>query len=225
MKTTRTLLMASGLSAMVLSAALANAVDLQPLAATNLTGTLRLQQSLPCDQFLDLTTPVEHGRIEMTPARGLDIQGGHKLFNLTRLTLFFTPFDVDGACRGIGDAHRVTEIGVQLASAVSFRALGAGRSDTYRIRIPKEQFLITESIVENGEPKVVYVKPSEDVTGNISLLRRTVHLHIVVATQLRFRAGCDSLGRCLVDEIRDGTQTADIAGTIVFPETPTTAPR
>jgi len=218
MKTKRTLLVAGGLSAM-LSAALAKAVDLQPVVATDLRGTLRLQQSVPCDQVVDLTTNVENGRLEMTPARGLDLEDGGKIFNLTRLTLLFSPFNLDGDCRGVRDPHQVSGIGVQLASAASFRASRAGRSETYVFRIPKEKFLLAESFIDNGVPKIFYVKPSEDVTGNISLDRRTVHLHIAVATQLRFRVGCDSLGRCLIDEVRDGRQTADIAGTLVFPRT------
>jgi len=215
MKMTRAVLAAGGLSAMLSAAA--KAVDLQPVVATNLLGTLRLQQSVPCDQIVDLTTNVVGGRLEMTPAMGLDVEGGDKIFNLTRLTLLFAPFNLDGDCRGVRDPHRVSEIGVQLASAASFRASRAGRSDTYVFRIPKEKFLLTESFVDNGLPGIFYVKPSEDVTGNISLVRRTVHLQIAAATQLRFRIGCDSLGHCLIDEVRDGRQTADIAGTLVFP--------
>jgi hypothetical protein len=219
MKTKLTLFVAGGLSAMVLAAALAQAVDFRPLIVANPRGTLRLQQSLPCDQIADLTTDVAAGRIEMTPARGLDLEGGDKIFNLTRLTLFFNPFTVDGECRGLRDPHRVSEIGVQLTSSVFLRALPAGRSHMYRVRIPKEQVLLYESIVDNGVPKTHYAKPTEDVTGNISLDRQTMHLHIVIATRLLFRGGCDSLGRCLINEVRNGTQTADIAGAIVFPAT------
>ena len=42
------------------------------------------------------------------------------------MTLFFEPFKVNGECRGIRDAHSVTEIGVRLAGAVSFRAPAMG---------------------------------------------------------------------------------------------------
>src|SRR5262245_59667606 len=102
MHTTHTLLVDGALSA-ILSAALARAIDLRPVVATNLRGTLRLQQSVPFDQIVDLTTNVEDGRLEMTPALGLDVEGGDKVFNLTSLTLFFTPFNVDGDCRSIRD--------------------------------------------------------------------------------------------------------------------------
>lgn len=225
MKTKRTLLVAAGLSAIGRSVTLANAVDFRPLIVTDLGGTLRLVQSVPCDQRVDLTTQVTDGRIEMTPAQGFAIEGSEdKIFNLIRLTLFFKRFKVDGNCRGIRDSHKVTEIGVRLASAVSFRALAGGRN-FYLLTIPKEQFLIYESIVDNGTPKTAYLKPSADVTGTIDMARSTRQLHIEVATQLRFRAGCDSL-RCVIDEVHDGTQTADISGTIVFPEPiPATAAR
>ena len=218
MKTNRTLLVAAGLSATVLSAALATAVDLQPLVAANPVGTLHMQQSLPCDKLVAVDTEVNGGRIEMSPARGLDLEGGDKIFNLTRMTLFFKRFTVRGDCRGIRDTHKVSEIAVQLASAVSFRAATGGR-DTYLVRIPTDQVLLTETFTDNGVPKIVYLKPSE-LTGLINLTARTLRLHIVVGAQLQFRGGCTSLG-CTIDEVLPGTQTADIAGTIDLPVPPT----
>ena len=223
MKTNRTLLVAAGLSATVLSAALATAVDLQPLVVPNPVGTLHMQQSLPCDKLVAVDTDVTGGRIEMSPARGLDLEGGDKIFNLTRMTLLFKRFTVRGDCRGIRDTHKVSEIAVQLASAVSFRAPAAGR-DTYFVRIPRDQILLTETFTDNGAPKIVYLRPSNEVTGLINLTGGTVRLHIEVGALLQFRAGCTSLG-CTIDEILPGTQTADIAGAIVFPATPVTAPR
>jgi len=218
MKTKRNLLVAGGLSAMVLSAALATAVDFQPLVV-NPRGTLLMVQSVPCDQLVQVETDIADGRIEMTPARGLDIEGSaDKIFNLTRLTMFIKRFNVRGDCMGIRDSHRVSDIGIQLASAVSFRAVAADRVN-YLIRIPKDQFLLYESFVDNGVPKTVYKKPSEDVTGFIDLASRALRLRIVTESRLRFDVG----GRN--NRVLFGTQTADIAGTIVFPDTPTTAPR
>jgi len=225
MKTKRNLLVAGGLSAMVLSAASATAVTFQPLVVTNLGGTLQLVQNVPCDNVVRVATDVNGGQIEMTPARGIDIErSADKIFNLTRLTLVFQRFSVRGDCQGFRDTHQVSEIGIQLASAVSFRAVAAGRNK-YRVTIPRDQFLLTESFVDNGVPKTFYQKPSEDVTGFIDLGRGTMRLHIASVVQLRFRAGCTSLPRCVIDVLKGGTQTADIAGTIVFPGTPTTAPR
>jgi len=224
MNTKRTLLVTGGLSAMLLWAALAKAVDLQPLAVTNLRGTLTMVQSIPCNNIVNVETPLKDGRIEMSPALGVDLEGGDKIFHLTRMTLFFKPFKVNGECQGIRDSHSVTEIGVRLAGAVSFRAPALGRNN-YVVRIPKNQVLLYESIIDNGMPKTVYMKPSEEVTGVIDLRKGTVRLHLVVATQLQFRVGCDSLGRCMIDETRDGTQTADIMGTIVLPRTIATTRR
>ena len=216
MKTKRTLLAAGGLSVIVLSAPLAKAVDLRPLVVTNLGGTLHVLQSVPCDGVVDLTTRVRGGRIEMTPAEGPDVVGGDKIFHLTGLTLFFMPFRVDGKCRGVRDPHNVTEIGVRLAGAVVLRAVAG--DNRYHVTIPKEEFLLYDAIIDNDVPKTAYERPSEAVTGTIDLARGTMQLHIVVATRLRFRAGCNPLFRCRVDEVRDGTRTVDVAGTIIFPD-------
>src|SRR5262245_65684327 len=99
MKTNRTLLVAAGLSATVLSAALATAVDLQPLVAANPVGTLHMQQSLPCDKLVAADTEANGRRIEMPPARGLDPEGGDRRFNLTRRTRLLNGVTVRAECR------------------------------------------------------------------------------------------------------------------------------
>jgi len=214
MKAKRMLLAAGGLSAVMLSAPLVNAVDLRPLVVARPRGTLHVVQNVPCNRVVELTTNVSGGRIEMTPAQGFDIDGD-KQFTITRLTLLFTPFIVEGDCQGVRDRHDLTEIGIRLAGVVVLRASANGGQ--YLVRIPKEQFLIYDAIIDNAAARNAYERPSEDVTGTIDLDRATMQLHIVIATRLRFRAGCSAPGRCVIDELRDGTRTADITGTIAFP--------
>ena len=67
MTTKRTLLVAGAVSAIVLSAPLANAVALRPLIVTDPTGSVRIQQGMPCGDDLDITRPIVAGRIEVTP--------------------------------------------------------------------------------------------------------------------------------------------------------------
>jgi hypothetical protein len=218
MNTKQTILVATAVSAIVLSAHLAHAQGQRPLIVTEPTGTVRIQQALPCGDPLDGALPIAGGRIEVTPA-SVD---GQILFNLTRLDLFVTPFSVRRACLGVDATAAFSEIGITLASGVTVPAQLVGTVDTgvqYQFTIPKDQFLIHESVLDNvrvQQPERAYQKPSEDVTGVIDLRNRTIAIHVALASQLHFRAGCvgDS---CVIDTVKDGTQIADIRGSITPP--------
>ncbi len=221
MTTTWTLLVAGAVSAIVLSAPLAHAAPGRPLIVTEPTGTVHIQQALPCGDPLDVRQRIAGGRVDMTPAR----VGEQLLVNLTRLELFLEPLSVHRACLGLEATAKFSEIGVRLASAVTFGAVpvvttaGTVDSGVYQFLIPKDQFLIFESVRDNTQfrqPETMYQKPSEDVTGLINLRERTISIHVALAAQLHFRAGCvgDS---CVIDTIKDGLETADVQGQIVPP--------
>ena len=222
MKTKRTLLAAGAVTAIVLSAPMANAVVLRSLVVLDPAGTVRIQQALPCGDDLDTTRPIAGGRIDVTPAViAADVRGGI-VFDLTRMDLFLAPFSVHRECRGIAATAEFFEIGVRLARAVIFTGEPDGPLELrrYRFTIPKEQFLIYESVLDNApvrQPETMYQKPSEDVTGVIELLRGSVEIHVALASRLRFRAGCTVGNHCLIDEVKDGTQRADVAGIMVDP--------
>lgn len=213
MKTQQTLLMAGALSAIVLSATLVNAADPRPLIVTDVSGAVRIQQGLPCGNRVDRTTSIARGRMEMT---WFQTTGADVLVDLTTVTLFLTPFQVEATCNGVSGFADFREIGIQLAGAVRFKAAPAGarEPDLFHFRIPKEQFLMYESVIDNApvaQPETRYQRPSEDVTGVIDVRRQTVQFHVVLASQLRFRAGCEG-ARCAIDETHAGTITTDVRG-------------
>jgi hypothetical protein len=222
MKTKRTLLVAGALTAIVLSAPRVNAVVLRPLVVINPAGTVRIQQALPCRNDLDTTRPIAGGRIDITPSVIPADVRQQILFQLTRMDLFLAPFSVHRECRGIAATAEFFEIGVRLARAVIFTGEPDGPLELrrYSFTIPKEQFLIFESILDNApvrQPETMYQKPSEDVTGLIDLGRGAVEIHVALASRLRFRAGCTVGNHCLIDEQLDGMQRADVAGIMVDP--------
>jgi len=225
MKTTRTLLVTGALSAIVLWASAANAES--PLTITDLSGPVQIQQAVPCGNPVTRTLQIEQGLMEISsPVSTPD----GIFFNLFRLDMFLTPFSVERNCFGVPVVANFSEIGVSLAGAVRFRAEPTGGLDArlYRFVIPKEQFLVYESILDNNpvpQPEKTYQRPSEDVTGLISLQPRPrivgiddapsrgfVQLHLVFAQQMRFRGGC-ALGHCLINETDGGTTTSDLLAT------------
>jgi hypothetical protein len=214
MKTQQMLLMAGAwaFSALLLSATTANAADARRLEITNVSGGARIQQSLPCGNTVDLTSPIARGYMQMTwlpPTRGGDV-----LVDLTKLTMFLSPFHVEANCNGVGGSVDFREIGASLASTVRFRATPTSEPGVYHIRIPKEQFLIYETVINNlpiPQPEAIYKRPSEDVTGLIDVRRQTVQLQIVLESKLHFRAGCDR-DRCAIDEIHTGTIVTEVRG-------------
>ena len=217
MDTKRMRLVAGVVSAMVLSAPLATA-RVPSLIFANLGGQLHIVQGVPCGEVVNVTTSIAGGRMEVTPPPVGTRTGGGTEFHLTRLELSFTPFSVQHSCKGIRATAEFREIGVQLAGGVKFTGelVGPPEDMTYRFTIPKEKFLIFESVVSNEaveQPQTTYKKPNEDVTGLIDLRQGTTQLHVALATRLRFRAGCIR-DRCRIDEEHDGTQTTDVRGSI-----------
>jgi hypothetical protein len=220
MNTTSKILMAGALSALMCSTMPAQAQTTapvpmrpQPLTVSTVAGSVRIQQNVPCGNMLDLATPIAEGRVDMTwqPTTRTDM-----LFDLVKMTMFLTPFHVDASCNDIRGSVDFREVGIQLASALKFTGepIGDPGARQFAFRIPKEQFLIFESVLDSVDPKkpeISYQKPSEDVTGVIDLRRQTVQMRVVLTTQLHFRVGCDR-ERCVIDETHNGTITSDIRG-------------
>jgi len=214
----KSMLLVSGglLGAAAISVTLAGSADQQPAAATNLTGSLRIQQGIPCDNDVDQTTPVTGGRIELTPAEGIDVAGG-KQFTLTSVQVSFAPFSISRSCLGFSQTQSYTEVGVQLARAVTFVATPLG-SNVFAITIPKGDFLIYEAAIVNNGTENGYKQPNQDVTGTIDLNNGTLSVTVSVANSVHFQAGCVPIAGCVIDETKSGTMTATIAGTISFPD-------
>lgn len=222
MKTKRILLMFGVVATIALSTPRVHATVFPPLVVTDPTGSVRIQQGLPCGDDLDLTRRIIGGRIAVTPSV---IPGGDRApqvwFNLKQLELFLEPFSVERKCKGIEATAAFYEIGLRLAAGLVFPAeeVGPPGSSKYRFFIRKEEFLIAETIFDNApvpQPERMYQKPSQDVTGMIDLTEGTVDIEIALAGRMHFRAGCVG-GRCLIDEVKDGSQAADVQGRIVPP--------
>jgi hypothetical protein len=203
------------LAAAVLAAAVAAPASGSAALVTNLTGTLRIQQNIPCSGHIDKSTPVNGGQMQLAPPQGLDVAGG-KTFVLSSTTITFTPFSVGGSCVGISETREYEELGVQLGKAASFLAVAAG-GGTYAVTIPKADVLIYEAATVNNKPETGFNQPTEDVTGTIDLANRTVTFHVAIAKRLHFQAGC-AFGHCLIDETDDGTLTADVSGVLTLPD-------
>jgi Thrombospondin type 3 repeat/HYR domain len=210
-----------GTSGIALAAVLAHGADAGPMIVTDLTGDLRIEQGIPCADDVDQTTPVTDGRLEITPSEGVDVPGG-KAFVLTRASVSFAPFSIHRSCLGISRTRSYTQVGVQIGRAVPFTATASGGA--YLFTIPKENFEIFEATVVNGGLETGYKQPSEPVTGTIDLALGTVQMRVVVATKVHFKAGCvdpcpiGSCEVCLIDETKSGKLTANLSGTIVFPD-------
>jgi len=221
MKTNVMLLAAGAGAAAVLSIGPASAIDLRPMIVTNLSGDLFIHQSLPCNQAVDISTPVvANSLLEITPAGGLSTREGGlgaKTFMLTRMGVFFAPFTVDARCGNFHDKRRFSEVGIQLVHPVSFiGVLGDGR---YNFRIPKGDFQISMAVIDNKSPESGFMKPSEDVTGFIDLAHGTAELHVVLETLIHFQLpeGCAGAA-CLINEDGRGTMRTSLGGTLVFPD-------
>ena len=182
---------------------------------TNLTGTLHVEQHVPCG-FVDARTPVAGGQLQLSPATGHDVAGG-KSFVLTRADVSFAEFTASASCAGISHSRHYEIIAIQLAKAVSFIAVAAGPG-VYAVTIPKGDFLIYETAIVDGGREVGYKRPSEDVTGTIDFATGTVRMHVVLTTRIHFQGGCLPPAPCAIDETDDGTLTADIAGVLRLPD-------
>jgi hypothetical protein len=213
----------SGVSGIALAAALVHGADAGPMVVTDFTGDLRIEQGVPCADDVDQTTPVTDGRLELSPSEGVDVPGG-KSFVLSRASVSFAPFSIHRSCLGISRTRSYTQIGVQISHAVPFTAL-ITPSGAYVFTIPKENFQIFEATVVNGDLETGYKHPSEPVTGTIDLAHATVQMRVVVGTSVHFKAGCvdpcpiGSCEVCVIDETKSGRLTANLSGTIHFPDT------
>lgn len=196
---------------------LASGPVLQPMIVTNLTGSLRIQQSLPgtCDN-IDQSTPVTAGRIEISPAEGIDVLGG-KQFVLTRANATFASFKIHRDCMTQNVTKQYSGVAVQLIRTATINAVPSG-SGGYAFTIPKDDVLFYESALVNGNPEPGYMQPKEDVTGTIDLTQRTFSMQVAVQTKLHFKWGCFPYVGCAIDEDRYGTLTATLSGTIVLPD-------
>jgi hypothetical protein len=212
MKKTFILLVVAGLSVIV---APARSADLQRWIATPLTGNLHIFQEIPVCSNVEFDTPVVGGRIEIAPADGFTM-GPTKVFAFTRMAVFFNGFRVQKSCLGTDDDETFSEVGASLGQAVIFTAT-VGSPGVYHFTIPKESFLIQQSAVvkRNSDPvgpEKSVKHPAEDVTGYIDLNLAKVHVRVKMATSLHFEFGP-------IDQNRPGSQTAEIDGSIVFPDT------
>jgi hypothetical protein len=185
----------------------ARAADLRPMRVDDVSGTLRIQQEVPCDD-IDRTTPVSGGHIEITPAGGLDAGSGARTFVLSRASITFTPFTISKSCLTIDRTRAYTEVGVQLERAVSFTA-SPSSPGVFPVSIPRDEVTLYEAAVVNGDLETGYKRPAEDVTGTIDLVHGTLDLRVVLATHIHFSVGP-------IDEDGDGTLTADLTGTLTF---------
>lgn len=221
MKTTRKLLLIGGLSGMALATTLAQGPG-QPLVVNNLNGQLRIEQPIPCTDDVDQTTAVTGGRVEISPSEGIDVPGG-KRFVLGRVNVSFAPFSIHRSCLTVDRTRNYTAINVQLARAVAFTGVAVG-GGVYDVTIPKEDFLIYQSAIVDGDLETGYKHPSQPVTATLDLTNGTVQMQVVMATRVKFKAGCfdpcpiGSCEVCVVDETTDGTLTASLAGTLIFPD-------
>ena len=219
MKNKWTLLLIGAMSGIAAAVALASSPGLSPMVVNDVAGSLRIQQGVPCADDVDLTVAATGGRVEISPSDGIDVPGG-KSFVLTRANVSFAPFSIHRSCVTIDRTRNYTEVGVQLGQAVSFTA-PASAPGVYAVTIPKDDFLIYEATIVNGESESGFQHPKEDVTGTIDLMNGTMNMRVVVGQRIHFKAGCTDtpFGEvCLIDEHKDGTLTAALNGTLTFPD-------
>jgi len=220
MNRTLTLLAAAVSSAIVLSGATTTLAQStappppEPIFIGSVAGTVGIHHTLParCGAPLDLPLQITGGRIDLSHF----ISDGFDWFDLMRLDVSVEPFEVGRNCDGISGSVAFSIVGFRLANTVRFRGeeIGALGSGKFAFTIPKEQFTIYQSVVDNlnvRQPQAEYQRPNENVTGQIDLAAQTVFFDVGVATQQRFRAGCVR-GHCVIDETDFGNQTAHITG-------------
>jgi hypothetical protein len=206
------LFVVAGLSVMVTPA---RSADRQRWVATPLTGNLHIEQAIPVCDDLSFNTPVTDGKIELVAADGF-ATGPTKVFTFTRMSVFFQGFHVHVSCLLSEDDETFSEIGASLARAVTFTATAAG-GGVYNFTIPKESFLVQKSAIvqrnsDPAGPESSLKHPDEDVTGHIDLNLGRVHMRVRLTSSLHFEfAG--------ISEDAPGSQTAEIDGTITFPDT------
>jgi hypothetical protein len=211
MKTKLILLVVVGLSVLVTPA---QSDDRQRWSASPLTGNLHIFQEIPVCSNLELNRPVIGGRIDVTPADGF-ATGPTKVFTFTRIMVFFGGFSTHVSCLGSTDDATFSQVSASLARAVTFTAVAAG-GGRYNFTIPRGLFLVEKSAVvqrnsDPAGPETSLKYPAEDVTGFIDLTLARVHLRVKLTSSLHFEFGP-------IEEDRPGSQTAEIDGTLAFPD-------
>ena len=61
-------------------------------------------------------TPIARGQILITPAEGVDVDGG-KSFQLIGFTITFGPFTLSASCLGFGGSRTYNTVSVQLGKS------------------------------------------------------------------------------------------------------------
>jgi hypothetical protein len=215
---TKWMLLSGVLMAAAPAAAQAATVNRRPLVVTNLTGELRIEQSLPaaCGD-VDQATQVTGGRMEITPAEGYEVTDGRR-FDLTSATVTFAPFLIRRSCYLQSEVRDYTALAVQLGvAAAPFKAVPSS-PEVYDLTISRDDIVLYQAAAVNGGLETGYKRPTEDVTGTLDFQIGTITLRMVIGTKLHIKGGCAPVGGCVVDGHYEGTLTATIAGTLVFPD-------
>jgi len=208
---------AAAVVVLTIPAVLARGPVLQPMTIGPVGGSLRIQQSLPgtCDN-VDQSTPATGGRIELSPADGIDVPGG-KQFVLTRANVTFAPFSVHRECMTQNVTKNYSGIAVQLTRTGTVTATPVAPG-VYTFTIPRDQPLFYETALVNGELQPGYMPPKDDVTGTIDLVQRLFTMRVTTQMKLHFEWGCVPYAGCVIDEDREGTLTATLSGEIALPD-------
>jgi hypothetical protein len=194
----------------------AHGADLRPIVVTNLTGNLDVEQNVPCGGHVSRLAAVTGGRIDLIPSDGFDQPGANKSFVLGRVTVAFEGFTASASCGLINGSVAYGGEEVQLAHAVAFTAVPV-RDGVYAFTIPKDQFLLWVIDRRDGALEESYKRPSQDVTGLMNPGTGAFSIHVVTSQRLHFQEGC-VLNNCIIDEFDNGTVSADVAGTMTFPD-------
>jgi thrombospondin type 3 repeat protein len=210
-----TLLSIGALTAIAL--AIPQAADLRPAVVSNLTGAMRIQQPIPCGGTIDTIASVTAGRLDFTPAEGIDAGGGARSFTLTRATFTFAGFTARGSCLAFDVTKTYGEIGVHIMQAVSFVAYPTATPDVYRATVPRDRAAFAYSTTIDGTRDAGVKIPSQDPIVTIDFAAARMTMHVVFGTRGTFREGCIS-ERCVIDETHTGSITVDLAGSIAFPD-------
>jgi hypothetical protein len=154
-------------AAAALAGASARGADMRPMTLEDFSGQLRIHQPLPgtCET-VDLTVPAIDGRMEIAPGEDVVGYGNQMFFELRRAQVSFAPFTVHRSCM-LQDVTRVySSVKVSLGRAVPMTATNV--SSHLYIVIPKDEVVIQQAVVVNGQLEIGETKPLTDVYGFIS---------------------------------------------------------
>jgi hypothetical protein len=188
----------------------AHATEFRRAILADPAGTLRVEQDLPCNNHFSRIVAVSGGRLELSPPFGI-AQGGHRIFSLVLLTVRFDGFSASAECGGLSASVQYAFITVQLERSVSFTAIPT-RGSGYTFTIPAGDVLLEIIDRRNGQLERGFKRPSQDVTGSIDLGTGAFSMHVVIVQTTHVAGGG-------LDEDDRGTLTADVSGTLAFPDT------